>query len=128
MLEANCDAVEEVGYSRKFPEEQIDKMKEGLLSVSLKIQAKETEISETNKEMKGELSSLKGERKQLLDFLKTRCEWVEEDCYKMIDGENREVGYYNKEGQLVYKRAARKEELQKTIFQAIRMKNGTEDK
>ena len=96
MLEANCDAVEEVCYSRKFPEEQIDKMKEGLLSVSLKIQAKEKEISETNKEMKHDLSSLKSERKELLDFLKTRSEWVEEDCYKMIDGERREVGYYNK--------------------------------
>ena len=44
----------------------------------------------------------------------------------MVDEKRREVGYYSAEGILVYTRPARKEELQKTIFQTIR-KNGTED-
>ena len=67
------------------------------------------------------------ERKEMLDANAARSEYVEEDCYKMVDVKRREVGYYNLDGYLVYKRPARKEELQKTIFQDMRM-TGTEDK
>ena len=66
-------------------------------------------------------------RKAITTKLKSRSEYVEEDCYKMVDVKRREVGYYNLDGYLVYKRPARKEELQKTIFQDMRM-TGTEDK
>lgn len=65
-------------------------------------------------------------KKQALEDLKKKAELVEEDCYKFIDEETREVGYYNDNGNLIESRPAYSEEIQKTIFQVLR-KNGTED-
>jgi hypothetical protein len=97
------------------------------MSVQIKIEEKQDELKEKSKELKTLISDFKENRKKVTAKLKTRSEYIEEDCYKMIDQKRREVGYYSKEGILVYSRPARKEEMQKTIFQDIR-KNGTEDK
>lgn len=127
MLEANADAVEHLGYSRLLPSDEVDALKEQLSSTQIKIDEKQEELSAKAKVLKNEIKDLKANRKSITLRLKTRSEYIEEDCYKMVDDKRREVGYYNKEGVLVYSRPARKEELQKTIFAAIR-KTGTEDK
>jgi DNA-directed RNA polymerase subunit F len=126
MLDANADAIEHLGYTRSLPSEEVDSLKEQLMSVQIKIDEKEEELKEKSKELKDEIRGLKENRKKVTGSLKTRSEYIEEDCYKMVDEERREVGYYSREGILVYSRPARKDELQKTIFHEIR-KNGTED-
>lgn len=126
MLDANADAVEHLGYSRLLPSEEVDALKEQLSSTQIKIEDKQDELAQKSKVLKDEIKNLKSSRKIITSKLKTRSEYVEEDCYKMVDEKRREVGYYNAEGILVYSRPARKEELQKTIFQDMR-KTGTED-
>ena len=49
---------------------------------------------------------------------------VEEICYKFVDYDERMVGYYNGDGELVKERPARKNELQKTIYREM---NGTNE-
>ena len=127
MLDANADAVEHLGYSRLLPSEEVDALKEQLSSTQIKIEDKQDELAQKSKVLKDEIKNLKSSRKIITSKLKTRSEYVEEDCYKMVDEKRREVGYYNAEGILVYSRPARKEELQKTIFQDMR-KTGTDDK
>lgn len=127
MLDANADAVEHLGYSRLLPSEEVDALKDQLSSTQIKIEDKQDELATKSKALKDEIKGLKMSRKAITTKLKSRSEYVEEDCYKMVDQKRREVGYYNLDGYLVYKRPARKEELQKTIFQAIR-KTGTDDK
>ena len=126
MLEANADAVEHLGYSRPLPSDEIDQLKEQLSSTQIKIDDKQDELSDYSRTLKNEIKELKTTRKGITTKLKSRSEYVEEDCFKMVDDKRREVGYYNKEGILVYSRPARKDELQKTIFEVIR--TGTEDK
>ena len=126
MLDANADAVEHLGYSRLLPSEEVDALKEQLSSTQIKIDDKSDELAAKSKLLKDQIKDLKITRKSITVKLKSRSEYVEEDCYKMVDDKRREVGYYNKEGILVYSRPARKEELQKTIFQDIR-KTGTDD-
>lgn len=126
MLDANADAVEHLGYTRSLPSEEVDQLKEQLMSVQIKIEEKQEELKEKSKELNTLIKDYKDSRKKVTAKLKTRSEYIEEDCYKMIDEKRREVGYYSREGILVYSRPARKEELQKSIFQEIR-KNGTND-
>ena len=126
MLEANADAVEHLGYSRPLPSDEIDQLKELLSSTQIKIDDKQDELSDYSRTLKNKIKELKATRKGITTKLKSRSEYVEEDCFKMVDDKRREVGYYNKEGILVYSRPARKDELQKTIFEVIR--TGTEDK
>lgn len=120
QLEANADAIEHLGYTRSLPSEEVDSLKEQLMSVQIKIEEKQEELKEKSKELNTIIKDYKESRKKVTAKLKTRSEYIEEDCYKMIDSNRREVGYYNKEGKLVYSRPARKEELQKSIFQEIR--------
>lgn len=63
-------------------------------------------------------------RKSLLKGLKNKAEFVTEPCYKFVDPETREVGYYNQEGDLIESRPAYPDELQSNIFQ-INRKTGT---
>jgi chromosome segregation ATPase len=120
QLEANADAIEHLGYTRSLPSEEVDSLKEQLMSVQIKIEEKQEELKEKSKELNTIIKDYKESRKKVTAKLKTRSEYIEEDCYKMVDSNRREVGYYNKEGKLVYSRPARKEELQKSIFQEIR--------
>ncbi|MDR0384523.1 MAG: hypothetical protein LBH60_00420 [Prevotellaceae bacterium] len=52
-------------------------------------------------------------------------EYVREICYKFVDIDNRQTGYYNAEGDLIELRPATADELQPTLF-PIR-NTGTDD-
>lgn len=124
FLMDNCDKVEEKGYMKRFTPEQLGQMKEGLSETDIEINDIEEEKKEVVKEFKGRLDPLTEERKRLLKGLKNKAEYVTENCYKFIDMETREVGYYNEEGDLIESRPAYPDELQGNIFQLNR-KTGT---
>ena len=62
-----------------------------------------------------------------IENLKKKAMTVTEDCFKFFDEESKMIGFYNKQGDLVSSRPAFPDELQKTIFAAIR-KDGTNNK
>lgn len=127
FLADNADAVEKKEYMRHFTPEELLKKKEGLSETCISINDIEEELKEIKKEYAEKLKPLVERKKRVLDELKKKAELVEEDCYKFIDAEAREVGFYNANGDLIESRPAYSEELQTTMFQVIR-KTGTEDK
>lgn len=128
FLRDNADAIEEMGYSKPIPSEQIEKLKETLADASIKKleleEEKKTQVQMINEEIKGYKNTIK----DVADKLKSKTTYVNEDCYKMVDPQTRQVGYYNNEGMLVYQRAARQSELQPRLFNFRPGKTGTEDK
>lgn len=127
FLADNADAVEKKEYMRHFTPEELLKKKEGLSETCISINDIEEELKEIKKEYSEKLKPLVERKKRVLGELKKKAELVEEDCYKFIDAEAREVGFYNANGDLIESRPAYSEELQTTMFQVIR-KTGTEDK
>lgn len=127
FLADNADAVEKKEYMRHFTPEELLKKKEGLSETCISINDIEQELKEIKKEYAEKLKPLVERKKRVLGELKKKAELVEEDCYKFIDAEAREVGFYNANGDLIESRPAYSEELQTTMFQVIR-KTGTEDK
>lgn len=127
FLADNADAVEKKEYMRHFTPEELLKKKEGLSETCISINDIEEELKEIKKEYAEKLKPLVKRKKRVLGELKKKAELVEEDCYKFIDAEAREVGFYNANGDLIESRPAYSEELQTTMFQVIR-KTGTEDK
>lgn len=127
-LRDNADAIEQMGYSKPIPSDQIEKLKETLADASIKKleqeEAKKTAVQMYNEEIKGYKNTIK----DVADKLKSKTTYVNEDCFKMVDHQTRQVGYYNKEGMLVYQRAARHDELQPNIFKLPQQKTGTDDK
>lgn len=127
-LRDNADAIEDMGYSKPIPGDQIEKLKETLADASIKKleleEEKKTQVQMINEEIKGYKNTIK----DVADKLKSKTTYVNEPCYKMVDQQTRQVGYYNKEGMLVYQRAARQSELQPRLFAMHPGKTGTEDK
>lgn len=123
FLKDNCETVEEVGYMKQFSPDQIVAMKDDLSEVAIQINDIETEKKEAMKEYTDRLKPLNDQKSELLGNIKKKAEYVNEQCYKFVDHEDRMVGYYNAEGVLVSSRPARPDEAQMTI----RMLTGTND-
>ena len=60
----------------------------------------------------------------LLKDIKEKAVYAKEECFKFIEQEEKMVGYYNAQGDLIESRPATSDELQGTIFQIVR-KTGT---
>lgn len=128
FIKDNADSIENIGYSKPIPSEQIEKLKETLADASIKKleqeEAKKAAVQMYNDEIKGYKLTIK----DAADKLKSKSTYVNEPCYRIIDEQTRQVGYYNKEGMLVYQRAARHDELQPRLFDLRPGKTGTENK
>jgi small-conductance mechanosensitive channel len=125
FLKDNCDAVEDLGYMKRFSPEAITSMKNQLASTSIEINDIEVEKKEAITAYKEQLKPLMDGKKSLLKNIKQKAEFVTEICYKFVDQEAMLTGYYNADGDLVSSRPLAPEEMQKTIFQI--QKTGTND-
>lgn len=127
FLSDNSDDVEKVSYSKAFSPEELAKQREDLTDAAIKLADIEEQKKEANAHFKELMKPLEQKKAVAIKNLKDKAMVVEEDCYKFFDEETKMVGFYNKEGDLVSSRPAFPDELQKTIFAAIRS-NGTTDK
>lgn len=124
MLADNCDKLEEVGYMKTFTAEQLLEMKDRLSDVSIEINEIEVEKKAQNEIYKSQVKPLADERGKILDCIKNKAEHVKEKCYKFVDQNAGEVGYYTNDGVLVYSRPIMQDERQLTIHTLSR-KTGT---
>lgn len=130
FLKDNCDACEQKGYMKPYTPEELQGHKEKLANVSIEIAEIEAEMKQVQAEYKGRLKPLKEARSMMVSNIKSKAEYVNEICYRFTDQETKETGYYNKDGKLVECRPATADELQPTIFSAVRNfepKTGTND-
>lgn len=127
FLSDNSDHVEKVSYSKVFSPEELAKQREDLTDAAIKLADIEEQKKEANAHFKELMKPLEQKKAVAIKNLKDKAMVVEEDCYKFFDEETKMIGFYNKEGDLVSSRPAFPDELQTTIFAAIRS-NGTTDK
>lgn len=116
FLMDNCDAVEEKGYMKPFTPEELARMKESLSETDIEINDIEEEKTAAMKDFKARLEPLTTELKKTLDGLKKKAEFVTERCFKFIDQEAREVGYYNENGDLIEKPAGVQRRITNNTF------------
>ena len=126
FLKDNCDKVEEKGYMKPYTPEELQGHKENLANLSIEIDEIEERKKAVAKEFKTELDPLVEQRKEMVSNIRQKAEYVKEICFKFIEPETKEVGYYNADGDLIESRPATADELQPTIFSMAR-KTGTDD-
>ena len=131
FIKDNADKVENKGYMKPYTPEELQGHKEKLANVSIEIAEIEAEMKQVQAEYKGRLKPLKEARANMVSNIKAKAEYVKELCYKFVDQEARETGYYNREGDLIESRPATADEMQPTLF-AVRGfnqadKTGTND-
>ena len=124
FLRDNADGIEEMGYTKSLPTEELEQLKEQLVENSIQLRDVRADKRAANKEYNAQIKQLEEEGDAVTEKLKSRTEYVNEPCYKFVEDD--EVGYYNSEGVLVYARPARPDERQRTIFPELR-RTGTDD-
>jgi len=126
FLKNNCEKVEEKGYMKPFTPEELQGYKEGLAELSIQIEQVEEEKKESARYFKDRLDPMTKQRSEMVRNIRQKAEYVREVCYKFIDRDNRESGYYNADGDLIELRPATADELQPTLFVGFH-KTGTND-
>lgn len=121
----NCDAVEDLGYTKQLPNEEIEALKDRLVENNIQLRDVRADKKAANKEFNDQIKQLEESNDEVTGKLKAKSEFVTEACFKFVDTETREVGYYNREGLLVYCRPGRPEEMQKSMFSPV-LRTGTE--
>lgn len=124
FLQDNCDAVEDLGYVKEIPSERLEELKEVLVENNIELRSLREAKKEAVKGFNEQIKPLEEINAQTTKQLKERSEYVNEQCYKFVDNEERTVGYYNSEGLLVFSRPIRPEEIQTTLNQAARAIGG----
>lgn len=125
FLRDNCDAVEDLGYTKQLTNEEIEALKDRLVENNIQLRDVRADKKAANKEFNDQIKQLEESNDEVTGKLKAKSEFVTEACFKFVDTETREVGYYNREGLLVYCRPGRPEEMQKSMFSPV-LRTGTE--
>jgi len=116
FLKDNCEKVERRGYMKPFTPEQLQGHKENLAELSIQIEGIEDEKREAAKNYKSALDPLIAQRREMVSNIKQKAEYVDELCYRFVDREAKETGYYNATGDLIELRPATFDELQLNLF------------
>lgn len=124
MLRDNADTAEEIGYSKALSGDQLAELKDKLVENNIQLRDVRADKKAANKMYNDQIKQLEEEGDELTQQLKNKTDYVKEECYKFVEGD--EVGYYNQDGELVYSRPARNEERQMTIQAALR-RTGTDN-
>lgn len=125
-LESNADAVEELSYTRSLTQEELDAIKESICEATAEIANLEEQKKEAMAEYNKDIAAYKEIRKDKLEKWQHKAEYIKGTCYKVLDHESKQAGYYDDDGNLVFQRPMQKQEMQKTIF-SINRQTGTED-
>jgi hypothetical protein len=126
FLKDNCEKAEEKGYMKPFTPEQLQGHKESLAELSINIEEMEDEKKASAKHFKVVLDPLFVQRRLMVSNIRRKAEYVREVCYKFIDRDAKETGYYNADGDLIELRPSTADELQPTLFVGLQ-KTGTND-
>ena len=127
MLQNNCDRViEDYGYEKPLSKDQLKAIKDKLSSASVSLHDVQEEKKEADKEFNEQIKNFKGTIAESVKQLKTRTTYTCEQCFELIDYDEKKVGIYNREGILVEERAAKLNELREPR-NMFAQKTGTND-
>lgn len=116
LLKNSCVGARMISYTYEFTAEELLEQKDELSQVLIKIRQINEEKKKKMDEFKALLAPFDQRESQLIENIETGAETRTEACYKLVDMEERKVGYYNKAGVLVEERPAEQEELQGSIY------------
>ncbi len=88
--------------------------------LSIEMESVKEKAKVAAKGFKEQLKPLKNAFSKLVEEIKNESEKVCEPCYKFVDMEAKEVGYYNECGDLIKERKAVDNDFQQTMFGVIR--------
>lgn len=119
-LKNSADKVEVFSYPRELTVGEIQELQSSLSQDMIKVDKAEQVLKVAKEVFKAETKPVKQEIAKNLQMIRSQVEEVREDVYLLKDMEENEMGYYSKDGILVFERALRPDEMQFSITDHLR--------
>ena len=120
QLKNSAEKVESFSYPREMNTGEIQELQSHLSQDMITVDQEEQKLKVAKEIFKAATKPVKQTIAKNLQMIRTQVEEVTEDVYLLKDVEESKMGYYSKEGKLVFERNLRPEEQQYTITDHLR--------
>lgn len=119
-LKENADKVEVFNYSRELSNGEIQELQSHLSQDMITVDKSEQVLKVAKEIFKAETKPVRQQIAKNLQMIRTRVEEVKEDVFLLKDIEEGKMGYYSKDGILVFERNLTPDEMQYSIQEHLR--------
>jgi hypothetical protein len=120
QLKNSAEKVESFSYPRELSTGEIQELQSHLSQDMITVDQEEQKLKVAKEIFKAATKPVKQTIAKNLQMIRTQVEEVTEDVYLLKDIEESKMGYYSKEGKLVFERNLRPEEQQYSITDHLR--------
>jgi hypothetical protein len=120
QLKNSAEKVESFSYPRELSTGEIQELQSHLSQDMITVDQEEQKLKVAKEIFKAATKPVKQTIAKNLQMIRTQVEEVTEDVYLLKDIEESKMGYYSKEGKLVFERNLRPEEQQYSIQDHLR--------
>lgn len=119
-LKSVADKLEDFSYPRELTVGEIQELQSGLSQDMITVDRAEQELKIAKEVFKSEVKPIKQQIAKNLQMIRTQVEEVKEKVFLLKDLKEEKMGYYSKDGILVFERELRPDEKQYSITDHLR--------
>jgi hypothetical protein len=123
QLKNSADKVESFSYPRELSTGEIQELQSNLSQDMIAVDQQEQKLKVAREIFKSATKPVKQQIAKNLQMIRSQVEEVTEDVFLLKDIEENKMGYYSKDGNLVFERNLRPEEQQHSIMDHLRKAN-----
>jgi len=123
QLKNSADKIENFSYPRELSNGEIQELQSNLSQDMIFVDKKEQDLKVAKEIFKSATKPVKQTIAKNLGLIRTQVEEVNEEVYLLKDIEEGKMGYYSKDGILVFERNLRPDEMQYSIQEHLRKAN-----
>lgn len=120
QLKSVADKLEDFSYPRELTNGEIQELQSGLSQDMITVDRAEQELKIAKEVFKSEVKPIKQKIAKNLQMIRTQVEEVKEKVFLLKDLVEEKMGYYSKDGILVFERELRPDEKQYSITDHLR--------
>lgn len=126
-LKANAVKAEKFTYARELVQGEIQELQSELSQSMITVDQEDQKLKVHKEAYKSVVKPIKQQMAAGLQKIRTGMEEINDDVFLMKDLEENKMGYYSKEGKLVFERNLKPEEMQYSITDYKNKKTGTDE-
>jgi phosphoenolpyruvate carboxylase len=121
ILEANSEKKEKFTYSRELDIAEVQELQSELSQIMITVDQHDQQLKMAKEIYKAAVKPSKEKMRAILQNIRSQVEEVTEEVFLMKDLEAGKMGYYTKEGRLVFERRLKPEENQYSIRETFKI-------
>lgn len=120
LLKSNAYAIEKFTYSRELDLGEVQELQSDLSQQMITVDKEDQKLKIEKERYKSIVKPVKQRIAVNLQMIRTQLEEVTDEVFLMKDIEENKMGYYSKDGKLVFERSLKADEMQFSITEHLR--------